>query len=144
MAKKYYYGTRQVVEVIDSPVDDIDVGKNRDNVKLLFKDGTSEVIRKRMVNYALTPEPLKNDLTELRENRCKPVIVGILEVLLDWDILPNDPMNELEYVLSSIDRSFAANIRTAIENVWGIKNETLRFSDIDKALRQKNEDTKST
>ncbi len=137
MAK--YYGKKEIADIVedDSLTSDSERKKGYTNVKLIFKNGDEEVIRQKMVSLAVTNEPLKEDLTELREKRCLPIAARIMEVLLEYDIKPHDPMAELDFIIRVLQTVHKSNMDGAIEAVWGIKKADLKYSDVHAALIKK-------
>jgi len=130
--KNKYYGDTKIKSSKD--VGDLDV-------ELTLFEGEPVVIRKKMAKFAVTDKPLK-DLTELRDKRIQPVVAEILGVLLDYDILPNSPMNELNGIIDLLVASHNANMAKTSEILWGIKEDNLRFSDIDKVLKNAEKEPK--
>lgn len=129
MTKKQgrYYGQKHIKQEV--------WGDDGSDVLLRFDDGTTEVLRKKMYDVAVSDELLAGNLSELRERRMKLVVEDLLQVLLDWDIKPFDPMNELEYVMTMVKNNFQYNLDKAFEVIWGIKKEDIKFSDINNALK---------
>ena len=101
--------------------------------KVEYESGEKEVITKELYSAGITEK--KSDLTTLREKRMKPVVADILKIMLDYDIKPFEPMNEVDYLLSAIKLSYEMNFKKADEKKWGIPPDKLKFSDIDKALK---------
>lgn len=109
----------------------------KDNqVVLELSDGTTETLSKKMSAVVLTDEPLKGALTELREIRLKPVVEEILKVLLEWDIKPFDPMNELEYAMQLVKMSFVHSLDKANDKLWKKEKGNISFSDVNNVLKQ--------
>lgn len=98
-----------------------------------YKDGDTEIMTKALYKVGVTNEP--SDLTTLRDKRMEPVIKDMMQVMLDYDIKPFEPMNELDYILSGIKTSYNSNFQKADERKWGISADKLKFSDIDKCLK---------
>ena len=118
-----HYGPNKIVNSKE-------IGKN---IELEYQSGEKEIVSKKLYTAGVTEKV--SDLTSLRERRMKPVLESILSVLLDYDIKPFEPMNEIDFILSGIKTSYEANFRKADEKKWGLSPDKLKFSDIDKALK---------
>lgn len=118
-----YYGPNEIVSAT----------KDFEKMKMVYRSGETEVVSEELYKAGITKE--ESDLTSLRERRLKPVIQEVMAILLKYDIKPNNPMNEVDGLLMGIKTSFEDSYQKATEFRWGIKEKDLKFSDIDKALK---------
>ena len=119
-----YYGPNEIVSTTDD---------GSDNITMVYLSGVSEVVTKKLYEAGVTEA--ESDLTSLRERRMDPVVEELLAVLLKYDMKLNEPMNEPDYILNKLKFSIEDSYKKATEFRWGIKEEDLKFSDVDKALK---------
>ena len=118
-----YYGENSIEEIHE----------DGDHVNLKLNNGKTIRLKKKMANAAVTDSAIT--LTELRERRITPVIKEILGIMLDWDISPYEPMNEVDFLANNIVVSIDQNGRVADEMAWGKSRSELTLSDIDQKIK---------
>jgi hypothetical protein len=121
---KIFYGDQEIVSKEEQGND----------VILKLSNETEVIVNKKILPYSITEVSV--DLTTLRNNRMRPVIQAVLQVLLDYDVYPFEPMTEIPYILSRVKDSFLDNYKKATNKKMGISEDKIRMSDIDKVLQE--------
>src|SRR3990167_4539167 len=107
--------------------------ENGERVTLVFSDGTSLDIAKKLFEVSVSRESL--DPTQLWDKQLAPIAKETLELWLSWDI----QLEQIEYLHTLLKSSTQYNLRRAETKLFGKESRDLRFSDIDKILVKPNE-----
>lgn len=100
------------------------------NVFVTYKDGSSEIITKLMYDASITEEPL--DPSALRDHQMKPIIIGIISLLLEYDVKASD----VQYITALVITSLQEWEVEADKKLWnGVGKRQIKISDIDKVLK---------
>jgi hypothetical protein len=117
---KKYYGDREVESVSDI--------KENGFVDVKFIDGTSIELKPKMVESVLTDESI--DLTKLREKRCFPVVVKILELFLDFNV----KIDEIDFITQRVILSINESCKNGNDKLWGSQESDRTMNDVHQVL----------
>ncbi len=117
-------------EVLGASVLDEKLFDNSDIVEIAYKDGSKEVMTKKMFEVIQTDEA--TDLTNLRHNRAMFVSKDILQILLQWGVV----LDEVNYIQTLVNTSLNENFKEAEARLWGKSGTQITLVDMDKILRK--------
>ena len=97
----------------------------------------SEVIlasgQKVLLSNKMMVETVKNiatDLTQLRDDRCFPVVSNILKVLLEWNV----KIDEIAFIVERCIMSINETDKKANEKVWNVTHEEKTMQHVQNVL----------
>lgn len=119
-----FIGNKEIIEAQTAFSED---GKT---VNVEYSDMTRETMTKLMYDASLTKTPL--DATDLRDHQMKPIVIGIISLLLDYNIKVTD----VQYVSALVTTSLQEWEVEADKMKWGgLGKRQITISDIDKTLK---------
>ena len=102
-----------------------------------YMDGSKELVSSLMLDKVVSNEPC--DVTELRDKRLEPIVVGVLSVLRNWGL----KMNELPQFSVLLSQSLDFNEKQALVEILNqytgskmLSPDELDMLTIDKVLKE--------
>jgi hypothetical protein len=123
MAK--FYGQKEIKDIIAD-------GDKKSVV--IFTDESQIVLPNKMIGVTVTDEA--TDLTKLRDLRCFPIVVEILETLHNWDV----KIDEVDFVTARVIISINESMKRAEKVLWGKGDDEKTMSDVNEVLLNKVEE----
>jgi hypothetical protein len=120
--KGSFYGPDEVVDI-----------KEVDNSmhEITLSGGKKVVLSTKMLAEVVKEQP--QDLTELRNARCFPVVSDILKVLLNWNI----KLSEIDFVNQRVIMSLEETHKKANAAIWGKELDEQTLQDVQNILQPK-------
>lgn len=120
-----YLGLKEIKNIVEE-----NTASAGDIVHVVFVDGTAEILRKKLYDASVSPEPL--DPTALRDLQMRPIAGDILLVLYEWDIRWSD----YDFVDALVRNSLQEHMKMADAKLWGKHKQDVTIRDIDKVKHQ--------
>lgn len=103
--KDKFYGSKKITDIQDGPTPELN--------KLLFSDGSSQLIHIDVLAGVVSDEPI--DATTERHNRNLPIVKAVLETLLKYNVV----VNEADFICDRVVLSLNESRLKASNILWG-------------------------